>query len=105
MPPKRSLRKTIDDEALVLCASGPGVIREEVWVGESGNVARYNLAFINHFMTRKDSGRGLGYGNAHGGPHRHFLGTVEKVGHEDYDRLADRFLDEVSALRKETGWS
>ena len=101
VPPKRRLRKTIDDETLILCASGPGLIREEVWVDEDGKVGRYNLAFINHFMTRKDNGRVLGYDNAHGVPHRHFFGTVETVGAEEYDQIFERFLGELRVLRKE----
>lgn len=101
MPPKRGLRKTIDDETLVTCASGTGLIREEVWVDGSGAVGRYNLAFINHFMTRKDYGRVLGYDNAHGVPHRHFYGVVETMQAERYDAILERFLGEVKALRKE----
>ena len=100
MPPKRRLRKTIDDEALVSCVSGPGLIREEVWEDESGKVARYNLAFINHFITASDRGRVLGYDNAHGTPHRHFFGRVYSAPEEDYDAVVDRFLHEVAILRK-----
>ncbi len=76
------------------------MIREEVWVDDDGKVARYNLAFINHFMTREDNGRVLGYDNAHGEPHRHFYGTVETIRSENYAVLIDRFLDEVAELRK-----
>jgi hypothetical protein len=100
VPLKRRLRKIIDDEALVSCVSGPGLIREEVWEDESGKVARYNLAFINHFLTSKDKGRVLGYDNAHGEPHRHFYGKVETKTQEDYDTVVARFLDEVAELRK-----
>ena len=82
------------------CASGPGLIREEVWEDETGAVVRYNLAFINHFLTPKDHGRVLGYDNAHGEHHRHFCGEVEMVTKEEYDVLVARFLDEVSVLRK-----
>jgi hypothetical protein len=105
VPPKRRLRKIIDDEALVSCESGPGLIREEAWEeeaweDEAGAVVRYNLAFINHFLTAKDHGRVLGYDNAHGEHHRHFCGEVEMVAKEEYDVLVARFLDEVSVLRK-----
>ncbi len=102
MPPKSKLRKTVDDETLVSCVKGTGLIREEVWVDEAGKVSRYNLAFINHFMTREDHGRALGYDNAHGKPHRHFYGKVETVIPESYDALFERFLVEVRILRKET---
>jgi hypothetical protein len=102
VPPKSKLRKIIDEERLVWCARGTGLIREEVWVDGTGEVGRYNLAFINHFMTRKDNGRVLGYDSAHGEPHRHFYGVVETIKPESYDVLFERFLGEVRILRKET---
>lgn len=102
MPPKRRLRKTIDEEALVSCASGPGLIREEVWQDESGNVVRYNLAFINHFLTSRDKGRVLGYDNAHGEHHRHYFGVVEPVTVTGFEELAELFYKEVDEMRKRT---
>jgi hypothetical protein len=101
VPPKRRLRKTIDEEALVFCASGPGLVREEVWEDESGKIVRYNLAFINHFMMAVDNGRVLGYDNAHGKPHRHFYGAVEEISITGYEELAVMFRDEVRILRSE----
>jgi len=101
VPPKRRLRKVVDEEALISCASGPGLVREEVWEDEAGRVVRYNLAFINHFMMASDNGRVLGYDNAHGKQHRHFYGTVEEISIARYEELAMLFLDEVSILRKE----
>ena len=101
MPPKSRLRKVIDEIDIIRCAAGPGVIREEVWVDGSGAVARYNLAFINHFMTAVDHGRVLGYDNAHGEHERHFYGTVEQIEYEDYGALLARFQVEVAELKKE----
>lgn len=100
MPPKRRLRKIVDEESLVSCVSGPGLIREEVWEDESGKVARYNLAFINHFLMTADNGRVLGYDNAHGEHHRHFYGVVEKISMTGYEELAILFRNEVSMLRR-----
>lgn len=101
MPPKRRLRKTIDEEALVSCVSGPGLVREEVWEDEAGKVVRYNLAFVNHFMMTSDNGRVLGYDNAHGHHHRHFYGAVEEISVASYEDLAVLFRDEVRILRSE----
>ena len=101
MPPKRRLRKIVDEESLVSCINGPGLVRKEVWEDGSGKVVRYNLAFINHFMTASDRGRVLGYDNAHGEPHRHFFGRVYKAPEEDYDAVVARFLDEVAVLRRQ----
>ena len=100
MPPKRSLRKTKDEVAFITCASGPGLLREEVWEDNSGTVVRYNLAFINHFLYPKDNGRVLGYDNAHGVYHRHFFGKVEAISASSFDEVARLFGEEVGELRK-----
>lgn len=101
MAKKRTWRKVVDDEVEVRCVSGPGVIREEVWEDESGRIVRYNLAFINHFMTNADHGRVLGYDASHGYHHRHFKGAVEPFAFISYDATAARFASEVRSLRKE----
>lgn len=101
MAGKRALRKVIDDEAEVWCASGPGILREEVWEDDRGTVVRYNLAFINHFLTSEDNGRVLGYDVSHGYHHRHFRGTVEPFPFRDYESLVARFFEEVEELRRE----
>ena len=100
MPPKSSLRKIVDDVAAVSCVSGPGLIRTEVWEDETGNVARYNLAFINHFLYPRDNGRVLGYDNAHGTHHRHFFGKVEPVAAAGFDEGESMFRAEVKELRR-----
>jgi hypothetical protein len=102
VPPKSSLRKTVDEETLVSCTSGPGTIREEVWEDEAGVVVRYNLAFINHFMTVTDNGRVLGYDNAHGQHHRHFYGTTEMISITSYNGVLSMFKDEVLILARGT---
>ncbi|WP_213803970.1 DUF6516 family protein [Granulicella sp. dw_53] len=95
------MRKVIDEINSLRCTAGPGVIREEIWEDEAGKVARYNLTFINHFLTQVDNGRVLGYDNSHGYHHRHFKGAVEPFRFESYEVLLDRFLHEVRVLRKE----
>ena len=101
MATKRALWKVVDEVSRVRCAAGPGMIREEVWQDETGEVSRYNLAFINHFMMREDNGRVLGYDNGHGTHHRHFKGAVEAFEYEDFAPLRERFIREVRELRKE----
>jgi hypothetical protein len=71
------LHKIIDDETSFVCAGGIGILREEAWVDEKGNVIRYNLAFLIPHLARADHGRILGYDNAHGVHERHFMGKVE----------------------------
>jgi len=77
------------------------VIREEVWVDENDQVVRYNLAFINHFLTHEDRGRVLGYDNCHGYHHRHFKGQTEPYEYTDYREVFSRFVEEVRELREE----
>jgi hypothetical protein len=76
------------------------LIREEVWVDESGIAVRYNLAFINHFLHQRDNGRVLGYDNAHGVHHRHYFGKVEAISATSFEQAANLFRDEVNELRK-----
>jgi hypothetical protein len=101
MTAKRRLLKTVDEVVNIRCAAGVGLLREEVWEDEDGNVQRYNLAFINHFMTSKDNGRVLGYDNGHGHHHRHFKGNVETVSYHDYKSVLARFILEVDELKRE----
>ena len=66
----------------------------EVWVDErTGEVTRYNLAYINHSIYGLDNGRVLGYDNAHGYHHRHYMGVVEPIvfrGFEDIEAMFER---------------
>ena len=98
---KSRMRKVRDNEAKIRCASGPGLLREEVWEDEHGRVVRYNLAFINRYLVQKDNGRVLGYDSAHGSHHRHFKGAVEPCEFVSYAETLERFIEEVSKLRKE----
>jgi predicted transcriptional regulator len=87
------LVKVTDEAALVRCASGDGLIREEVWKDAEGKVIRFNLAFINFHLFAGDNGRVLGYDSAHGQPHRHFAGVPSRRSSRIlYDVIFDRFL-------------
>jgi Family of unknown function (DUF6516) len=96
------LLRGVDDTTDVSCVVGRGVIREEVWQDSRGRVAKYNLAFINHFMCSVDHGRVLGYDNRHGNHHIHFMGEETDFSFESYEKLLRRFLAEVKKLRKGT---
>ncbi len=63
-------------------------------------VVKYNLAFINHALCAKDNGRVVGYDNNHGDHHRHFVGAEEKFAFISYEKLLQRFLNEVRELRQ-----
>jgi hypothetical protein len=56
-------------------------------------VLRYSVAYINPQAFAGDNGRVLGYDNAHGRRHRHFLGVetdVPSMRYEDLLRLFNR---------------
>ncbi|MDD5298416.1 MAG: DUF6516 family protein [Rhodocyclaceae bacterium] len=77
--------------------SGGGILNYEVWgyvsMGKTV-VTRYNLAYINHAIHSGDNGRVLGFDNAHGYHHRHYLGEVEAVEFVTYEATLERFQQE-----------
>lgn len=77
--------------------SGGGLLSYEVWgFREKGRtvVTRYNLAYINDEIFQGDNGRVLGFDNAHGHHHRHFMGGVEAVEFVSYEATLERFQQE-----------
>jgi hypothetical protein len=101
--PKQPLSVKVVDETIMLKRPRRGGrLREEVWQMQDGEIAKYNLAYINHFVCQVDNGRVLGYDNSHDYHHRHFMGSVEAIEFKDYASLAARFREEVQELwRKE----
>jgi hypothetical protein len=94
-PPKETL---LEQERFELQPkSGGGLLSYEVWgYKDRGKtvVTRYNLAYINHVMFRGDNGRILGFDNAHGYHHRHYMGRVEAIDFESYEVILERFQQE-----------
>lgn len=103
-PPKESL---LEQERFELKPkSGGGSLSYEVWgFRDRGKtvVTRYNLAYINHAIFRGDNGRVLGFDNAHGYHHRHFMGKVEAVEFESYEATLERFQRECLEIVKSEG--
>ena len=89
--------------------SGGGVLRYEVWgYVENGKtlVTRYNMAYINHAVCSIDNGRVLGYDNAHGYHHRHYMGGVQACDYVSHDDTVERFQAEwVEIVNKLKGKS
>jgi hypothetical protein len=86
--------------------SGGGILNYEVWGYQAQGktvVTRYNLAYINHAIHRGDNGRVLGFDNAHGYHHRHYMGKVEAVRFESYETTLERFQQEWLAIVKSAG--
>ena len=83
--------------------SGGGLLRFEAWgYVENGRtvVTRYNIAYINHALCSKDNGRVLGYDNAHGYHHRHYMGTIEACSFVSYEATVERFQNEWTEIVK-----
>lgn len=85
--------------------SGGGLLSYEVWGHiEKGKtvVTRYNLAYINHAIYQGDNGRILGFDNAHGYHHRHYMGAIEAVEFASYEAMQERFQQEWLEIVKPT---
>lgn len=92
--------KVVDEIHKIPDKRGNGVLRREVWVDDStGEVTRYNLAYINHRLFAGDNGRVVGYDNAHHGHHRHCFGSIEAVDFSGFEDVEARFERDWTALR------
>jgi len=83
--------------------SGGGILQYEAWGYQEKNktvVTRYNIAYINHTLFPGDNGRVLGYDNAHGYHHRHWMGTVAPFDFESYAAVVEKFQAEWRDLVK-----
>lgn len=76
------------------------LIRVRVDFFKTGKVARYALTLVD-INGGPDSGRILGYDNAHGYHHRHYLGKVEPVEFNTYEEIEARFEKETQRYLKE----
>lgn len=100
---KRSANKLIYDECSTLPKSrGNGQLVRRVSVDDDNKVTRYNLAYINHNLCGIDNGRVLGYDNAHGYHHKHFMGRVEPVEFISFEEIENRFQREFGVLYEKT---
>lgn len=84
-------QKVLDVSTRLAKKRGNGILRREIWVDGTGEVIRYNLAYINHDIFQGDNGRVVGYDNAHGTHHRHYKGKVETVKFQSFEDIEDRF--------------
>lgn len=91
--------KIADDSWSLSLKKGNGVLRREVWEDDAGRVVRYNLAYINLNVFQGDNGRVVGYDNAHGFHHRHYLGVVEPIDFKSFDDIEERFQSDWVAFR------
>lgn len=69
----------IEDSFKIADKKGNGQIKIQYLLDEKGNVPTYSMAYINPTIFSGDNGRVVGYDNAHGYHHRHYMGTIEPV--------------------------
>lgn len=91
----------IDDNYVISRRKGNGVLTRKVWVDVAGNIARYALAYINLNITTTDSGRVLGYDNAHGHHHKHVMGKIYPIRFHSFEDIENRFEKEFEELHNE----
>lgn len=89
--PARSSR----DEFYLKGRKGGVALRIQTDDSRGGRLLRSSLALIDTHRTGVDSGRILGYDNAHEHHHRHCEGKVEPVEFESYESIEKRFEAEV----------
>lgn len=88
---KRLLRYAPPD-AHIPARLGGGILKElheqDLVTGE---LSRYALAYINRAIFSGDNGRVLGYDNAHGYPHRHYMGQVTLEPNLSWEEIREKF--------------
>ncbi|HEY7888223.1 MAG TPA: DUF6516 family protein [Steroidobacteraceae bacterium] len=89
------LARSSRDELYPKGRKGGGVVRIQTDYSRGGRLLRYSLALIDTHRSGGDSGRVLGYDNAHGQNHRHCDGKIETVEFESYESIEKRFEAEV----------
>lgn len=96
---KKAVNKVLYDECTTLPkAKGNGQLIRRVSVNTKNVITRYSLAYINYNVCRVDNGRVLGYDNAHGYHHRHYMGTIEPVKFVNFEQIEKQFQQEFEVL-------
>lgn len=92
-------KKQVDDKNYIPKKRGNGILRREIWVDSKDVVTRYNLAYVNPALHAGDNGRVVGYDNAHGYHHRHYLGEITAVAFVSFEDVEEKFQADWLALR------
>lgn len=103
---KKPVIRVLYDEATLLSrAKGNGWLVRRVNVDADNLVTRYSLAYINHHICYVDNGRVLGYDNAHGYHHKHYMGSIEPVKFFSFEQIEEQFQQEFEVLYAKICWS
>lgn len=98
---KNKNKQVIDDYYVISKKKGNGVLTRKVWVDKDEEISRYALPYINLNITTQDSGRVLGYDNAHGYHHKHLMGKVYPIKFKSFEDVECRFEKEFEELHDE----
>ncbi len=98
---KTKFKKVVSEQFSVNPKRGGGILKIEAWENEKGEIVKYSLAYINHFIFSDDNGRVIGYDNTHNFHHKHYFGKISKVSDFiSYENLVDRFEKEIKEFIK-----
>lgn len=98
---KHPLKKVVTESFYINEKRGGGMVKIEAWENDKGQVAKYGIAYINHFVCTDDNGRVLGYDNSHGHHHKHYRGEIYPVDDfVSYQDLVERFEQELKEFIK-----
>jgi hypothetical protein len=96
--------RLVENDSFALSKSkGNGILRRQIWRDNDGEgeVTRYSLAYINHRHFSKDNGRVLGYDNAHGYHHKHYMGEIKPIKFKNFSDIEERFQQEFEVIHEE----
>jgi hypothetical protein len=92
----------IDESIAIHRKKGNGIVKRQAWKNSAGEISRYSLTYINYQLFQGDNGRVLGYDNAHGYHHKHFMGKIEPVTFISFEETEQRFQQEFEVLHEKS---
>lgn len=93
------IRRYAPPDMAIPARLGGGVLKELVEQEiPSGKLRRYALAYVNPAIFAGDNGRVLGYDNAHGRSHRHYMGKVTPEPDLSWEQIREKFEREWRQL-------
>ena len=98
---KEPFTKIVSEQFSVSPKRGGGILKIEAWENKKGEIVKYSMAYMNHFIFSGDNGRVLGYDNSHNFHHRHYFGEISEVDDfVSYHELVEQFEKEIKEFIK-----
>lgn len=90
-----SISRYAPADASIPAKLGGGILKELVEQdADTKELLKYSLAYINPLIHAGDNGRVLGYDNAHGFPHKHYMGRITPEPNRSWEEIRKRFEQE-----------